>query len=147
MLCSPKVQLLSSPLDCYCSIIDCTPYALLFIPMTSLFQNWRPVSLSLFYPSTPQTLFSSANHQFVFCIYYSDSVFYLFIHFLNIPFMNGDVVFVFLSLTYSTFIIPSCSIHVISNGMISSSFMSPFIIFHCVYVPHFPICVFFPTFF
>ena len=63
------------------NIIDYVPYTVLFIPVTCSFHNWKAVSPTSLYPFYQSLiLLPSGNYQFVFCIYRSDSAFYMFIH-------------------------------------------------------------------
>ena len=68
----------------YYNIIDHIPYAVLYIPMSYLFYNWKLVSLNLFHLfRLPLTPLPSSNHQFDLCVYESVSVlFYLFLCFV-----------------------------------------------------------------
>ena len=65
----------------------------------------------------------SENHQFVLCIYESVSACCLFCV-LDSTCKWNYMVFIFLCLTYFTYIIPSRSIHVFENGKISFFFMA-----------------------
>lgn len=63
-----------------------------FISITYSFHNWRPLSpLPFTHFAQPSSLLPSGSHQFVPCIYSSESAFCFFIHFSYVPIMSGII--------------------------------------------------------
>ena len=103
----------------YSSIIDCIPYALLFIPMVSSLHNWRLVSFSPLYPffSIPTLLPLVSIILFSLCIVLNLAFVCLFIFFRFHLWVESYDICLSQSLLFKLVLIPSRSIHVLSSGM------------------------------
>ena len=102
-------------------VIDYIPHTVHFITMTHLFCNWNFIPLNL-----PYLFFSSPNPipLEITCLFSASITISVLLHlficfvFLNSPYKWNHTVFVFVWL-YSLSIMPSRSIHVVTNGKIS----------------------------
>ena len=138
MLCSPQVELPSVPLHHYYNIIDCIHYAMLFLPVTYSFHDWKLLSPSPLHPFCPP---APSNHQFSVCI----ALILLFTYsFFKIPFMSGIIWYLSFSVWLISLSIISCrSKHVVSNGTISyilwlcnTPFVCVCVCVYCIFLIH-----------